>query len=96
MLEKTMRNEKRKLKITLNKKHSLSRSQNVRHRHRHVPEQTPKKVFEIGAKICICKHSEGLGFIKQTGDKNSYLIAFKNGKYGWYRNTKINLISDQE
>ncbi len=52
---------------------------NRNNKRRHQTQQ--KREFEIGAFICIRKQREGVGFVKKTGDKNSYLIAFKNGKF---------------
>eukprot|EP01083_Nonionella_stella_P068597 182308_1 len=58
-------------------------------------QQTQHKTFDVGAFICIRKQREGVGIVNKK-NKNSYLIAFKNGKWGWYRCTKINVITEQE
>eukprot|EP01084_Bolivina_argentea_P008373 15687_1 len=75
---------------------SSKRRRHNRRNQRNRNKKRRKGEFQIGTFICIRKQHEGVGIINKTGNKNSYLIAFKNGKWGWYRKTKINVITEEE
>eukprot|EP01083_Nonionella_stella_P196710 723557_1 len=54
-----------------------------------------QQTFEVGAFICIRKQRDGVGIINKK-NKNSYLVCFKNGNWGWYRSSKIDGITAQD
>eukprot|EP01084_Bolivina_argentea_P240943 404614_1 len=75
----------------------MSSRRKKRRQQRQQRHNKKKITFSVDQYICIRKQTEGVGKIhKDNGSKGSYLIAFKNGRFGWYRYNKIKLITEDE